>query len=1096
MLRTVTMWLILLVVLAGTSRVMATEPGPWDGITVPLLVHLRRDQGLPNESAMALVQDADGLIWIGTQGGLVRWDGYRARAFLHDQADPHSLPGNYVTRLLVDEAHVLWVATDGGVVARYDRDRERFDLLPAIPQAAGVFANMVGDGNGGILVGNDKGLAHYVRTSQSWVQDPCAGLDDHRITGLLRDRSGTLWVGTDSGLARRSQETALFEPIGLLPAVAGTSRLRERVTALTQDAAGRIWFGRGDGRIGHVDTSQRAELNEGSSEHEEPITSLLEVQPGVLLAGTWGGGLLRLSQGGIPIRAWRSDPSSPSGLADNRVWAIMRDRAGLVWIATGKGVDRFDPNNRAIASLLPGGDPRSSLSGADVYAIHQHPSGQVWLGFFSGGVDIFDPYRGRVSSLPIRKDPAAPGLPVAAVSDFSPQDNGAMWIATSRGLYEKPARGDTVARFQPLGDEAVNALLKDGDTLWIGTRTHGLARLSEPERTLEFLSHRADAPDGLSDPWVVVMLKDPVHGLWVGTIHGLNLLAPDGHGFRQFLRDTGSANGLQSDMVLTLLRDGRQRLWIGTDGGGISIMEGDPQGQPVFRHLGAADGLPSDIVNVLLSDPAGRIWAGTSNGLAMIDPATLAIRSLGEVDGVAIRDYFWSGAGAVATDGSLLFGGGGGATVVHPDLRAPSSTMPPVVVTAIRIGGRSQPTLQPVVIKPEDRSLQVEFSALDYSAPERNRYAYRMSGFDDDWITSDSDHRLAAYTNLPPGRYTLLLRGSNREGAWSDPPVQLPVTVLPAWYQTGWFRLVEAALVGLGVTGLLWLRTAQLRQRRLELEREVTLRTEELAAVNAKLVHEIEERKQAEVELRSANQELDAFAHAVSHDLRAPLRAMTGFSAALEEDFADRLDGEARQYLGQIAVAGRHMGDLIEGLLSLSKAGKGDLQREDVDIGMVVAVMRRQLEAAEAGRQVSWSVEPGLHVWGDRRMVEVILDNLLSNAWKYTHGRDRPEIHVYAETLSGRPFICVADNGAGFDQKESERLFKPFQRLHRQEQFPGLGIGLSTVARVVHRHGGIILTSGAVGQGAVFKFHLPKGAESDKPGPDGARTRMPQEVVS
>lgn len=248
------------------------------------------------------------------------------------------------------------------------------------------------------------------------------------------------------------------------------------------------------------------------------------------------------------------------------------------------------------------------------------------------------------------------------------------------------------------------------------------------------------------------------------------------------------------------------------------------------------------------------------------------------------------------------------------------------------------------------------------------------------------------------------------------------------------------------------------------------LAEDEIHHLNADLERRVVERT---AELSAANQELDSFAYAVSHDLRAPLRAMGGFSQALLEDYGDQLADDAKKYLHQIGIASRRMSDLIDGILALSRSTRGDLQRDRIDISALATQRLAALSAEDASRQVSSQVEAGLEVAGDARMIEAVIDNLIDNAWKYTGKASSPEIRVYGETRVGSQWICVADNGAGFDMAHAERLFKPFQRLHRQDEFPGIGIGLATVQRIIHRHGGEIEANGKPGLGATFSFTLP-----------------------
>ena len=247
-------------------------------------------------------------------------------------------------------------------------------------------------------------------------------------------------------------------------------------------------------------------------------------------------------------------------------------------------------------------------------------------------------------------------------------------------------------------------------------------------------------------------------------------------------------------------------------------------------------------------------------------------------------------------------------------------------------------------------------------------------------------------------------------------------------------------------------------------------RVEEERRMKAELERQVAERT---AELAAANRELEAFSYSVSHDLRAPLRSIDGFSQAVLEDYADRLDDQGRDYLGRVRAATQHMGHLIDDLIKLARVARAEIKREVVDLSALAGEVLAALRKSEPGREVECRIEPGLTAKGDARLLRVVLDNLLGNAWKFTGRQPQPRIEFCATRgTDGEPAFFVRDNGAGFDMTYAGKLFGAFQRLHTLSEFPGTGVGLATVQRIVHRHGGRVWAEGAVGKGATFYFTL------------------------
>jgi len=318
----------------------------------------------------------------------------------------------------------------------------------------------------------------------------------------------------------------------------------------------------------------------------------------------------------------------------------------------------------------------------------------------------------------------------------------------------------------------------------------------------------------------------------IGSFAGINLLSPASGEIERIEPNPADPHGLQATAVTAFATDQQGRLWVGT-GTGLDIMTGrDGAGHPQFRHLLVADGLPNASIDSLLPDSQGRMWAATDRGVAVIDTRTLAVRALQRADGLAITNY-WAGSIARLAGGEIALGGVGGLTILQPDALMPWTYHPPVVLTEMRVGGQpvrgGRGVDAPVIVPPDANSLSVEFAALDFSAPEQNRYSYMLEGFDSAWTDTDGRHRIADYTNLPPGAYVLHVRGSNRDGVWSARQAILHIKVLPAWYQTLWFGSAVAAACIMVALALLQRWTEVLRRRQRALEHQVATRTAELS---------------------------------------------------------------------------------------------------------------------------------------------------------------------------------------------------------------------------------------------------------------------------
>jgi diguanylate cyclase (GGDEF)-like protein len=832
---------------------VAATPAPaaqWDRLRTAVFTHLGREQGMPHPNVSALLQDADGFVWVGTtQGGLARFDGHRFKSFVHREGDPSSLPGDFILALSVDGKGRVWTGTASGDVAYYDKDSDSFRSFPepaGVP-ARGSGLKLAGDGDGVWVASSNTGLeridvASGAITHYSHRDGDPASLPSDRVRSLFLDR-GDLWVGTYWGLVRRPAGQAGFEPV---PIVGGSGRpFEDMVVGMTTAGDGHVWFVTAQSGIGRIEPAgeddphkvgrilagQSAEVAAG------PLSlALTEAKPGEMWVSRVSGGIAAIDMATGRTRLIQHDPRQPQSLADDTVRGLIRDRSGLVWAGTNHGLCWTDPRTMVVDTVLPSALQPGGLADGDVFGVAATPDGRAWLGTKEHGVVALDPARGTLAAIPGAAQIAADGI----VDSLSTGPDGALWIAAGNGRalfrYDPVSTLLTRHAFPRVNNEARRILAQvwaEG-SLWLAAG--GLVRYDPASDSFRTYRHGLDLGTLVDDSANAIQLSAP-GSLWVGTQRGLDRLDIESGRFRHLAYDPADPESLPGNYISAILTDRRGRLWVGT-ASGIGVADRASDEIPRFRRIGTGQGLPNNNIDAMQEDGAGRVWVSTADGLAVIDPDALTARPLGAggAAGGAISAY-WINSAAGLPDGTLLFGGLGGLSVVHPDRLQEWNFHPPVLLTDLRVDGRPAPGRAGggiLLLGPGDSSFEAEFAALDYSAPDRLRYAYRLEGFDRDWIPSDAQRRTAAYTNLPPGRYRLLVKGSNRDGVWSDTMV-LPVEVLPFWWQAWWFRVLGVLFTVLSVIIVVQVRTAVLRRRREDLERLVAAQTRDLTDANRRL---------------------------------------------------------------------------------------------------------------------------------------------------------------------------------------------------------------------------------------------------------------------
>jgi diguanylate cyclase (GGDEF)-like protein len=782
----------------------------------------------------AIAQDAQGFVWFGTQSNLLRWDGYRLRTYARNPDAPGSLPDNYIRSLLVDESGRLWVGTNAGGLSRYDAQTDGFVSLPVGPGGTrdGTISALISDGHNGLWVGTGHGVDH-VDGATARVDLPTAKGSADSISALLLDQAGTLWAGTRQGLLRRRPGDADFRPFALPPSHGSAPLVR----SLHEDKAGRIWIGL-DLTGAYVleqgtETPHRLlETPKGGKPLMETITVICDIDESEVWLGSSDGGIVRVDTRTWKVLREQRDPARGRSLPSNQIDSMFVDREGTLWIGTRTGLVRINPRQRLIHTFYGSSAGGALVRGDAVSAVLSMPDGQVWMGLVGGGVEIVNPAVGSMAMITPQSGYSESVLPKTQVVTMARWDDGSVFLGTSAGLYRASFDGRWVHRVTVSGRSRtldVRALLVADGHLWAG----GLEGLDELDVLQDgaVTVHHAWANE-FGDPRVRILARSHQAGVWIGTTSGVAHLDVASGRVTRLQNDPRDPSMLPGGYISSMLTDRNGRLWVATFGRGIQVeQQRDGKGSPTFRRLTQDDGLPENSVDALVQDLDGNIWASTDGGLARIETDSLAIRGFRPEQGVGVDGFFTNDADKTPA-GDILFGGINGLIVVHPGYLTPVVAAPPIAVMDLRVGGQSvAPSLAlratGIRIGAGTRSLEVGFAVPDFTDAERRRYGYRLVGFDSKWTETTASRRVATYTNLPPGDYSLQLRSAAPGTAWSAPLV-VPVHVTPAWFEYPAARVLAALLVLLLVAALVQVRTQILRRRQRELEDIVAQRTAEL----------------------------------------------------------------------------------------------------------------------------------------------------------------------------------------------------------------------------------------------------------------------------
>ena len=769
--------------------------------------------GLLQNTVLSMLQGSDGAIWIGTQSALHQFDGYRFRIFEHDADDPASLPDSAITALVETADQHLWVGSSAGGVSRFDPATGHFDSfsLPADAfnrNARETITALRLDPSRGLWIGSRGGL-DLLSAENNGREHYAPELEDSSV-GIVRDlqlaSNGDLWVASSTGLWRVDHDSHQIRPIG--------THTSAGVSSIFEDARNAIYIGTPAG-LSRVDAASGETRLVWPSEPNTSIDAIVEDKDNKLWLAISGQGLVILSADTGKFRWVRPQAELKGGLPQGEVTRLLVDQSGLLWVGSNAtGLSKVDPSGATFRYIADFNAQRNQDTTNNIRSLLEDRRQRLWIGTDGDGLKAYDRDSGRFTyyDRTIAEAFSVPSPGLIQVESLAEDAAGKIWFASNLGIAWLDPETSKIAAM-PLdsntpegnGDRHRRALIisRDG-AIWFAGRNVGVVRYDPRSGERRVWQHRDGDPSSLTHNQVLVLYEDRLGRIWAGTANGLNLIDPANDAVRTFFHESENPHSLSSNVVRVIHESADGSLWFGTHGGLNQLAELGP-GPARFERILKRDGLPDATIYAILEDSSRRLWISSNRGIYAIDLTTRAIHGFSAKDGLQGQE-FNGGSFARLGDGRFAFGGNNGVNLVAPGAVSTSHFAAPVVISDVRIGNDPVPDYQsgrPVQMSQTSRVVHFAFAALDFAAPERNQFRYKLEGFDEDWVDAGTRHE-ATYTGLSPGQYVFRVLASNHDGFWNEASASAPLMVTPSWWNSRWMKAVYTAC-GLLVALAMWL---------------------------------------------------------------------------------------------------------------------------------------------------------------------------------------------------------------------------------------------------------------------------------------------------
>ncbi|MCD8318346.1 MAG: response regulator [Paraprevotella sp.] len=998
-------------------------------------LHINGENGLSQSNVKAIIQDSYGFMWFGTKNGLNRYDGQQVVSFNCKDEAKHQSNHN-ISTLFEDDRNILWIGTDEGVY-QYDPAADVFTFLDAK---------------------TDKGMV-----ITTW------------ISGIAKDKKGNIWICAPSQGMFRSDGKKLYTydfpdrtnphnicicHNGDIYAIAWYTGLlkydekAQKFKQITQDAHGNSLLNleintlseQGDNLIMSIQNGNLKKYNFIKNELQEidlqslqhTFTRFATVYGDNIYAGTYDG-LYILNEKKHSVTHFKQDLLNPSGLSDNIIYSVYRDREGGLWVGTMYGGVSYLPNNTfTFRKFLPGNSDHS-LSSQRIRELAEDDKGNLWIGTEDAGLNVMSLKDHQIWRYP---------LPQANFNTHITIVVGAYGGKVYCSLYKEglvviDKNGkSSFYKYNEMNVGSVGCIIyalymdRNG-TLWVGSD------FGVYYATKESMQFRA-LPE-LKDQWVFDILQDRNGTYWFATMgKGLWKYTPEKKSFEHYTHKDGNTKSVSSNSISSIMQDSKGNLWLSTDRGGICRY--NPKSDD-FTRFSVEVGMPDDVAYKILEDDYGYLWFGTNRGLVRFHPENKEIRVFTVNDGLCGNQFNYKSA-VKGSDGRFYFGSIDGLVSFNPNIKEQTTAKPPIYITRFSIFNEEVTVRTPdsplkqniintdkIVLPYNKANVSFDIALLSYSTSQTNEYFYRLEPIDKQWIRTCTESSIS-YANLSPGKYILHIRAT-ADGSKSD-NVQyatrsLTLIILPPWWASTWAYVIYVILIACAFAGwFFWYRKHKNKQ----------------FAEQQKLF-EIEKEKEL-------NQNKVEFFTEIAHEIRTPLTLINGPLEIIQE--MDLKDKKLSKNLSVIAENTKRLLNLASQLLDFQKAGanKLTLNYENVDVSELLeeTVNRFEPTFMHNGKELKIDqFEPGIMARIDKEATTKILSNLLNNALKYGKQKNSVSLNKHHRHF----FVSVTSDGDNIPAEKAEQIFEPFfQEVKQEEKKQGVGIGLSLARSLALLHKGTL----------------------------------------